>query len=76
MNRRVFLKNGSLAMLSLGFAPAFLTKSLVAARARRKVLVTVFQRGAVDGRQDATVRVRCCDTSQHDVFESTTYPLG
>lgn len=49
MNRRVFLKNGSLAMLSLGFAPGFVMNSLQAARARRKVLVTVFQRGAVDG---------------------------
>ena len=24
MNRRVFLKNGSLALVSLGFAPAFI----------------------------------------------------
>jgi uncharacterized protein (DUF1501 family) len=49
MNRRVFLKNGSLAMLALGFAPGFVTNALTAARARRKVLVTIFQRGAVDG---------------------------
>jgi uncharacterized protein (DUF1501 family) len=49
MNRRIFLKNGSMAMLALGFAPGFVVNSLKAARARRKVLVTIFQRGAVDG---------------------------
>ncbi|MCR4374976.1 MAG: DUF1501 domain-containing protein, partial [Acidobacteria bacterium] len=49
MTRRIFLKNGSVALLSLGFAPAFFTRAAEAARARRKVLVTVFQRGAVDG---------------------------
>jgi uncharacterized protein (DUF1501 family) len=49
MTRRIFLKNGSVALLSLGFAPAFFTRAAEAARARRKVLVTLFQRGAVDG---------------------------
>ncbi len=49
MNRRIFLKNGTMAMLALGFAPQFITKTVQAARARRKVLVTIFQRGAVDG---------------------------
>lgn len=49
MDRRVFLKNGSMAMLALGFAPGFVVKSLQAARARQKTLVTIFQRGAVDG---------------------------
>lgn len=49
LTRRVFLKNGSLAMLSLGFAPAFFERAAQAAQTRRKVLVTVFQRGAVDG---------------------------
>ena len=49
MNRRVFLKNGSLALVTLGFAPAFISRTVEAARARRKVLVGVFQRGAVDG---------------------------
>jgi len=47
--RRVFLKNGSLALVSLGFAPAFVARAAQAARARRKVLVAIFQRGAVDG---------------------------
>ncbi len=49
LTRRVFLKNGSLAMLSLGFAPAFFERAAQAAQTRRKVLVTIFQRGAVDG---------------------------
>ncbi len=49
MNRRIFLKNGSLALVSLGFAPAFFTRAAQAAQTKRKVLVTVFQRGAVDG---------------------------
>jgi uncharacterized protein (DUF1501 family) len=50
LSRRVFMKNGGLALLSLGFAPAFLSRTVEAATAaRRKVLITIFQRGAVDG---------------------------
>ena len=48
-SRRIFLKNGGLALVSLGFAPAFLARTVAAAGSRRKVLVTIFQRGAVDG---------------------------
>jgi uncharacterized protein (DUF1501 family) len=48
MNRRVFLKNGTMALVSLGFAPAFIAETAAAAQ-RRKILVAVFQRGAVDG---------------------------
>jgi len=49
-SRRVFLRNGGLALVSLGFAPSFLTRTLAAAgRARRKALIAIFQRGAVDG---------------------------
>jgi uncharacterized protein (DUF1501 family) len=49
-SRRVFMKNGGLALLSLGFAPAFLARTVEAAgSARRKILITIFQRGAVDG---------------------------
>jgi len=49
-SRRVFMKNGGLALLSLGFAPAFLARTIDAAGpARRKILITIFQRGAVDG---------------------------
>lgn len=49
MTRRIFLKNGSLALVSLGFAPAFVARAAEAAETRRKVLVAIFQRGAVDG---------------------------
>ena len=50
ISRRVFLKNGGLALVSLGFAPSFLARTAEAAGgARRKVLIAVFQRGAVDG---------------------------
>jgi uncharacterized protein (DUF1501 family) len=49
MNRRVFLKSGAMAMLSLGFAPSFLGRAAAAVNARRKLLIAIFQRGAVDG---------------------------
>ena len=52
VNRRVFLKAGSLAFVSFGFAPGFLGRTALAAQgrtARRRVLVAVFQRGALDG---------------------------
>jgi uncharacterized protein (DUF1501 family) len=47
--RRIFVKQGALALLSLGFAPDFLANAAAAATRRRKVLVVLFQRGAVDG---------------------------
>ena len=50
-SRRIFLKNGAFALVSVGFAPSFLTRAALAsgtpARARR--LIAIFQRGAVDG---------------------------
>ena len=49
ITRRVFLKNGSLALVSLGFAPAFVARAAEAAQSRQKILVAIFQRGAVDG---------------------------
>ena len=48
-NRRVFLKSGAMAMVTLGFAPSFLARTASAAGTRKKLLITVFQRGAVDG---------------------------
>jgi uncharacterized protein (DUF1501 family) len=49
-SRRVFMKNGALALVSLGFVPDFVARTVEAAgSARRKVLITIFQRGAVDG---------------------------
>ena len=52
MDRRVFVKSGSLALLALGLPPQFLTRSLLAetrAAAKKKTLICIFQRGAVDG---------------------------
>ena len=50
-SRRVFLKDGAFALVSLGFAPSFLTRTAFAAgpTARSKRLIAIFQRGAVDG---------------------------
>jgi len=50
-SRRVFLKQGACAFVSLGFAPSFLTRTAFAAGAsgRPKLLIAIFQRGAVDG---------------------------
>ena len=57
MNRRFFLKSGSIAMASVGMslaAPSFLERVVMGHQAnatggRRKVLIAIFQRGAVDG---------------------------
>ena len=49
ISRRVFMKDGGLALVSLGFAPQFLARAVAEAAPKRKVLVTIFQRGAVDG---------------------------
>ena len=49
-SRRVFLKNGAFALVSLGFAPSFLARTAFAAgTGRAKQLIAIFQRGAVDG---------------------------
>ncbi len=58
MNRRFFLKSGGLALASVGpvgSAPSFLRRVVeaqgltAAPNGRRKTLITIFQRGAVDG---------------------------
>jgi uncharacterized protein (DUF1501 family) len=49
-DRRFFLKSTGLALAGLGFAPGFLRRALATTDAgRKKVLVAIFQRGAVDG---------------------------
>ncbi|HET9424792.1 MAG TPA: DUF1501 domain-containing protein [Gemmatimonadaceae bacterium] len=58
MNRRVFMKSGAMAFVTLGLAPSFLRRSAFAAElakgaatygnARGKVLICLFQRGAAD----------------------------
>src|ERR1700676_1839116 len=52
LTRRYFLKSSVLAMAGVGSVPAWLSRALYAADApspRKKILVAVFQRGAVDG---------------------------
>ncbi len=52
MHRRVFLKSGALALVTMGLSPAFLRRTAFAAELQRtgrgKVLVCLFQRGAAD----------------------------
>jgi uncharacterized protein (DUF1501 family) len=55
ISRRVFVKAGGLALVSLGLDPLFLARAAYAAGrpavrpSGRPVLVCLFQRGAVDG---------------------------
>jgi uncharacterized protein (DUF1501 family) len=49
MNRRTFLKCGACSLVALAGPPGFLVRTAAAAEAKGKVLVVVFQRGAVDG---------------------------
>lgn len=52
LTRRVFLKNSAVAMFGIGAAPAWLSRALYAKDAvspRKKILVAIFQRGAMDG---------------------------
>ena len=47
--RRLFLKSSGLAMFGIGAAPMWLARAADGSSPRKKVLVAVFQRGAVDG---------------------------
>lgn len=54
INRRAFLKAGGITLFSAGVGPSFLTRAALGATEptsfeRRKVLVTIFQRGGMDG---------------------------
>ncbi len=52
IGRRVFVKQGALAFMALGLPPDFLLQPLVAGTRgvdRKKTLICIFQRGAVDG---------------------------
>jgi uncharacterized protein (DUF1501 family) len=48
-SRRIFLRQGGMALLTLGFAPSFVSRIAAGSAGRRKLLIVVFQRGAVDG---------------------------
>jgi uncharacterized protein (DUF1501 family) len=52
--RRIFLRDGAIAMLALGMPPSFLARPLISSTGRlsrrgARTLVCIFQRGAVDG---------------------------
>jgi uncharacterized protein (DUF1501 family) len=54
MNRRFFLKNSGIALASISavtMSPSFLTRTLAQSnqRGRKKILIAIFQRGAMDG---------------------------
>ena len=52
LSRRIFLKGSAMAMAGVGAAPSWLARAAAATSGdagRRKVLVVIFQRGAVDG---------------------------
>ncbi len=53
MRRRAFMKEGALAMVSIGRSPAFLRRVVFATEPGRarpgKILIVLFQRGAADG---------------------------
>ncbi len=48
LTRRVFLKNGALAIVGTAVIPSFLTRAAFGAETRKR-LVVIFQRGAADG---------------------------
>src|SRR4029450_584460 len=48
-SRRIFLRQGAMALVTLGFAPSFVSRIAAESAEPRKLLVVVFQRGAVDG---------------------------
>ncbi len=52
MDRRIFLKSSAMAMVGVGSTPLWLSRALYADDApspRKKIMVAIFQRGAVDG---------------------------
>ena len=52
IERRIFVKEGALALMALGLPPDFLLQPLLAGTQgldRKKTLICIFQRGAVDG---------------------------
>jgi uncharacterized protein (DUF1501 family) len=52
MQRRVFLKSGAMALVTIGLSPSFLQRAVFATELRRtrrgKILICIFQRGAAD----------------------------
>ena len=52
MHRRVFVKSGALALVTMGLNPSFLRRTVFGAElpraAKGKLLICLFQRGAAD----------------------------
>ena len=77
MNRRFFLKSGSVALASVGVgmqAPGFLERVVLGQTAtggRRKTLIAIFQRGAVDG---LNMVVPYGESSYYDLRPSISIP--
>ena len=76
MNRRFFLKSGSVALASVGVglsAPGFLERALsqTGKSGRRKTLIAIFQRGAVDG---LNVVVPYGESTYYDLRPSISIP--
>lgn len=49
LTRRVFVRGSAIAVAGLGAAPSWLARAASATDGKRKILVAIFQRGAVDG---------------------------
>ena len=54
MKRRVFMRSGALALVTMGLSPRFLRRTAFAAElqsaaAKKKIFICLFQRGAADG---------------------------
>src|ERR1051326_6418611 len=80
MNRRFFLKSGGIALASVGMslsAPGFLQRAILAQErnaisgGKRKTLIAIFQRGAVDG---LNVVVPFGESSYYDLRPSIAIP--
>ena len=77
MNRRFFIKSGSIALASVGMslsAPGFLQRALLANErtgGKRKTLIAIFQRGAVDG---LNMIVPYGESSYYDLRPSIAIP--
>jgi uncharacterized protein (DUF1501 family) len=74
--RRYFLKSSGLALASLGAvtqSPSFLTRAIAqtTTRGRKKILITIFQRGAMDG---LNAVVPYAEQSYYDLRPSLAVP--
>jgi uncharacterized protein (DUF1501 family) len=77
ISRRFFIRDGSIALLSPGLAfgaPSFINRALAQSairRGRRKILIAIFQRGAMDG---LNAVVPYGDTAYYDLRKTIAVP--